>query len=133
MQGTEISDSNLALLHGMHAVQIDKCFGFDTAVEEAQTALLAAKVEASSADQGIGLVKLMGRSSGFIAMQASMASGLHQIPATSATVCPIFGLTCCNWCYSLSHLWIPFCHQCYSLSTGLFAKNSPCKPAWHQV
>ena len=56
-------------------VQIDKCFGFDTAVEEAQTALLAAKVEAISADQGIGLVKLMGRSSGFIAMQASMASG----------------------------------------------------------
>ena len=58
-------------------LQIDKCFGFDTAVEEAQTALLAAKVEASSADQGIGLVKLMGRSSGFIAMQASMASGCH--------------------------------------------------------
>ena len=57
-------------------VQIDKCFGFDTAVEEAQTALLAAKVEAISADQGIGLVKLMGRSSGFIAMQASMASGI---------------------------------------------------------
>lgn len=48
---------------------VDRCFGFDTAVEEAQRALLAAKVEASSADQGIGLVKLMGRSSGFIAMQ----------------------------------------------------------------
>ncbi|KAA6423820.1 MAG: phosphofructokinase family [Trebouxia sp. A1-2] len=58
---------------------IDKCFGFDTAVEEAQTALLAAKVEAISADQGIGLVKLMGRSSGFIAMQASMASGVVDI------------------------------------------------------
>jgi hypothetical protein len=54
---------------------IDKCFGFDTAVEEAQRALLAAKVEASSAKRGIGLVKLMGRQSGFIAMQASMASG----------------------------------------------------------
>ncbi len=62
------------MVSGM-SVQIDKCFGFDTAVEEAQTALLAAKVEAISADQGIGLVKLMGRSSGFIAMQASMASG----------------------------------------------------------
>lgn len=61
-------------------MQIDKCFGFDTAVEEAQTALLAAKVEASSADQGIGLVKLMGRSSGFIAMQASMASGTPHPP-----------------------------------------------------
>jgi len=55
---------------------IDKCFGFDTAVEEAQRALLAAKVEASSARKGIGLVKLMGRQSGFIAMQASMASGV---------------------------------------------------------
>lgn len=55
---------------------IDKCFGFDTAVEEAQRALLAAKVEASSARCGIGLVKLMGRQSGFIAVQASMASGV---------------------------------------------------------
>ena len=51
-----------------------RCFGFDTAVEEAQRALLAAKVEAGSARKGIGLVKLMGRQSGFIAMQASMAS-----------------------------------------------------------
>ena len=50
-------------------LQIDKCFGFDTAVEESQRALLAAKVEASSAYRGIGLVKLMGRQSGFIAMQ----------------------------------------------------------------
>lgn len=58
---------------------IDKTFGFDTAVEEAQRALLAAKVEASSAYQGIGLVKLMGRQSGFIAMQASMASGVVDI------------------------------------------------------
>lgn len=57
------------------AVQIDKCFGFDTAVEEAQRALLAAKVEAVSGYRGLGIVKLMGRSSGFIAMQASMASG----------------------------------------------------------
>jgi 6-phosphofructokinase 1 len=54
---------------------VDKTFGFDTAVEEAQRALLAAKVEASSAYRGIGVVKLMGRHSGFIAMQASMASG----------------------------------------------------------
>lgn len=58
-------------------MQIDKCFGFDTAVEEAQRALLAAKVEAVSGYKGLGVVKLMGRSSGFIAMQASMASGEH--------------------------------------------------------
>lgn len=34
-----------------------------------------AQVEASSARSGIGVVKLMGRQSGFIAVQASMASG----------------------------------------------------------
>ncbi|KAI8470369.1 MAG: phosphofructokinase family protein [Monoraphidium minutum] len=58
---------------------IDKCFGFDTAVEEAQHALLAAKVEAVSGCRGLGLVKLMGRNSGFIAMQASMASGVVDV------------------------------------------------------
>ena len=36
-------------------------------------------MEASSAYRGIGLVKLMGRQSGFIAMQASMASGVVDI------------------------------------------------------
>ena len=49
------------------------------AVEQAQEALLAAKVESSSAYHGIGVVKLMGRSSGFIAMQASLASGAHGV------------------------------------------------------
>ena len=49
--------------------QLDKCFGYETAVEEAQKALLAAHVEASSAYRGIGLVKLMGRHSGFIAVK----------------------------------------------------------------
>ena len=58
-------------------MQIDKCFGFDTAVEESQRALLAAKVEASSAYRGIGLVKLMGRQSGFIAMQAGLSALLQ--------------------------------------------------------
>lgn len=58
---------------------IDKCFGFDTAVEESQRALLAAKVEASSGYKGVGIVKLMGRDSGFIAMQASLASGVVDV------------------------------------------------------
>ncbi|XP_047307890.1 ATP-dependent 6-phosphofructokinase 3-like [Impatiens glandulifera] len=53
---------------------IDKSFGFDTAVEEAQRAINAAHVEAESAENGIGLVKLMGRNSGFIAMYATLAS-----------------------------------------------------------
>lgn len=53
---------------------IDKSFGFDTAVEEAQRAINAAHVEAESVENGIGLVKLMGRDSGFIAMYATLAS-----------------------------------------------------------
>ncbi|CAD6337671.1 unnamed protein product [Miscanthus lutarioriparius] len=53
---------------------IDKSFGFDTAVEEAQRAINAAHVEAVSAENGIGLVKLMGRHSGFIAHYATLAS-----------------------------------------------------------
>jgi 6-phosphofructokinase 1 len=54
---------------------IDKTFGFDTACQEAVKAINAAYVEASSALRGVGLVKLMGRQSGFIALQSSLASG----------------------------------------------------------
>ncbi|KAF9599456.1 hypothetical protein IFM89_038550 [Coptis chinensis] len=54
---------------------MDKTFGFDTAVEEAQRAINSAYIEAHSAYHGIGVVKLMGRDSGFIAMHASLASG----------------------------------------------------------
>ncbi|BBG98900.1 phosphofructokinase 3 [Prunus dulcis] len=53
---------------------IDKSFGFDSAVEEAQRAINAAHVEAESVENGIGVVKLMGRYSGFIAMYATLAS-----------------------------------------------------------
>ncbi|XP_073055329.1 ATP-dependent 6-phosphofructokinase 6-like [Primulina eburnea] len=53
---------------------IDRSFGFDTAVEEAQRAINAAHVEAESAENGIGVVKLMGRYCGFIAMYATLAS-----------------------------------------------------------
>ncbi|XP_071929772.1 ATP-dependent 6-phosphofructokinase 4, chloroplastic-like isoform X2 [Coffea arabica] len=40
---------------------IDKSFGFDTAVEEAQRAINAAHVEAECVANGVGIVKLMGR------------------------------------------------------------------------
>ncbi|CAL5375880.1 unnamed protein product [Camellia sinensis] len=53
---------------------IDKSFGFDTGVEEAQRAINAAHVEAESFENGVGVVKLMGRYSGFIAMYATLAS-----------------------------------------------------------
>ncbi|KAJ3677362.1 hypothetical protein LUZ60_003086 [Juncus effusus] len=54
---------------------MDKTFGFDTAVENALRAINSAYIEARSAYHGIGLVKLMGRSSGFITMHASLSSG----------------------------------------------------------
>jgi len=51
---------------------IQKTFGFETAVAEAHRAIYAAHTEASGARNGIGLVKLMGRDSGFIAAFASL-------------------------------------------------------------
>jgi len=42
-------------------------FGFETAVSEAKKATYAANAEAEGARNGVGLVKLMGRDSGFIA------------------------------------------------------------------
>ena len=58
---------------------IDKCFGFETAVEEAHKILLLAKSEAMSVPRGITIVNVMGRNSGFIATNASLASGVVDI------------------------------------------------------
>ncbi len=52
---------------------IDQSFGFQTAMAEATKSIQAASVEARSAPNGIGLVKLMGRHSGFIACYATLA------------------------------------------------------------
>jgi 6-phosphofructokinase 1 len=49
-------------------------FGFATAVEEGRKAIAAAHEEARAAWNGVGLVKLMGRDSGFIAAGASLAN-----------------------------------------------------------
>ena len=46
---------------------VQKTFGFETAVSEAERAIYAARAESVGARNGIGLVKLMGRDSGFIA------------------------------------------------------------------
>jgi 6-phosphofructokinase 1 len=46
---------------------VQKTFGFETAIAEARNAIYAANTEAEAARNGIGLVKLMGRDSGFIA------------------------------------------------------------------
>lgn len=52
---------------------IDRSFGFDTAVEEAARVIRSAHTEAVAYPGGIGLIKLMGRHSGFIAATAALA------------------------------------------------------------
>ena len=52
---------------------IDRSFGFDTAVDVAVNVIRSAHNEATSAVNGIGMVKLMGRHSGFIAAAATLA------------------------------------------------------------
>lgn len=53
---------------------MEKTFGFETAVELARQAITAGNTEAECAINGIGLVKLMGRNSGFITANASIAA-----------------------------------------------------------
>ncbi len=53
---------------------IDRSFGFETAVQQAKDAVASIHMEARSQINGIGLVKLMGRESGFIATAAALAS-----------------------------------------------------------
>jgi 6-phosphofructokinase 1 len=52
---------------------IDQSFGFQTAFSEATKSIRSAHVEAKASPNGVGLVKLMGRHSGFIACYASLA------------------------------------------------------------
>ena len=52
---------------------VQKTFGFETAVSEATRATSAAHAEAIGARNGVGLVKLMGRDSGFIAAYTALA------------------------------------------------------------
>ncbi len=53
---------------------IQKSFGFETAVAKATESVSGAHAEAHSAINGIGLVKVMGRASGFIAAHTALAS-----------------------------------------------------------
>ncbi len=52
----------------------ERSFGFTSAVEEASKVIAGAHVEARGAWNGVGLVKLMGRHSGFIAEHATLAT-----------------------------------------------------------
>eukprot|EP00245_Coleochaete_scutata_P005262 TRINITY_DN18692_c0_g1_i1.p1 TRINITY_DN18692_c0_g1~~TRINITY_DN18692_c0_g1_i1.p1 ORF type:complete len:598 (-),score=82.73 TRINITY_DN18692_c0_g1_i1:879-2672(-) len=73
-RGLQVSVAGIPKTIDNDLAVIDKSFGFDTAVEEAQRAINAAHTEAESVQNGIGLVKLMGRYSGYIAMHATLAS-----------------------------------------------------------
>jgi 6-phosphofructokinase 1 len=52
---------------------VSRSFGFDTAVEVSTQAIIGAHNEALGYPNGIGLIKLMGRHSGFIAATATLA------------------------------------------------------------
>ena len=52
---------------------VSRSFGFDTAVDVATQAIKAAHNESAGYPKGIGLIKLMGRYSGFIAATAALA------------------------------------------------------------
>lgn len=53
---------------------IDKSFGMETAFSEACDSIYSAHTEAKDAYNGIGIVRLMGRDSGFIAANATLAT-----------------------------------------------------------
>ena len=53
---------------------MDKTFGFETAVYATNSVITAAHNEAKGAPNGIGLIHVMGRDSGFIAAYASLAN-----------------------------------------------------------
>lgn len=52
----------------------DRTFGFETAVAESHHVIDCAHMEAKAVRNGVGLVRLMGRDSGFVAAYAALAS-----------------------------------------------------------
>ncbi len=55
---------------------VEKTFGFETSVQTAADIITSAHNEAEGADNGIAIVKLMGRDSGFIAAAATLANSV---------------------------------------------------------
>lgn len=75
-QGLNVSVAGIPKTIDNDVDYIDRSFGFASAVEASQAAIRSAKTEAvCNLPNGIGIVKLMGRSAGFIAVHATMASG----------------------------------------------------------
>ncbi|MGA2218534.1 MAG: ATP-dependent 6-phosphofructokinase [Terracidiphilus sp.] len=73
LRGSRISVIGIPKTIDNDIMFIDQSFGFQTAFSEATKSIRAAHVESNGAPNGVGLVKLMGRHSGFIACYASLA------------------------------------------------------------
>jgi len=71
----------------------ERSFGFETAVDMSQIPITGAHMEAKGVKNGIGIVKLMGRESGFIAAYATLASSdvnlvlVPEVPFSLEKVC----------------------------------------------
>lgn len=74
-RGYELSVVGIPKTIDNDMIWMDRSFGYETAYAAAVEAIRAAHTEARSARNGVGLVKLMGRHSGFIASSAAIASG----------------------------------------------------------
>ncbi len=70
---------------------VEQSFGFDTAVTRAVESVRAVHTEALGARGGVGLVKLMGRHSGFIAAYASLASNHSNVTLIPEVDFPLEG------------------------------------------
>lgn len=74
-RGLDISVVGIPKTIDNDIVFIEHTFGYQTAFSSAVEAINAAHTEAKGAYNGIGVVKLMGRDSGYITAAASIASG----------------------------------------------------------
>ncbi|MGH3267017.1 MAG: ATP-dependent 6-phosphofructokinase, partial [Trebonia sp.] len=73
-RGVELSVIGLPKTIDNDIPYLDQSFGFQTAFGRATDSIKSALIEASSTPNGVGLVKVMGRHSGFIACYAALAS-----------------------------------------------------------
>jgi len=73
-RGAKISVVGIPKTIDNDIMHVSRTFGYSTALEKAREVIDCAHMEARGAPNGIGLVKLMGRDSGFIAAGATLAS-----------------------------------------------------------
>lgn len=70
---------------------IDKSFGFDSAVAEAEKAIFSAVVESRCTPLGIGIVQLMGREAGYIAAHATLSARQVDLCLVPEVPFPLYG------------------------------------------